>query len=997
MLYCENRKVEGRAIQNMKKQNRIGGKIACLSLFVVLLGGLAFGNYECYLHETEITTHLCGTGVIVDSSQAQASLLEGDALVRKIAEEGIVLLKNQNNVLPLPVKEKEAYPICLFGVGSTDDGFSYTGKGGSGVATIVPEDVKNEDGTLKYKKNRVTLKEGLEEAGFEIYAPLWKEYESGNKDASFYTDLKNQSLLQAAGNFSDTAVVTISRITGENFSTDELTKETIKGNGLRINDKEIAMLEYVKNHFDKVIVVINSTNTMELGFLEDEHISAALNVGTLGQSGTVSLGRILAGKVSPSGKLADIVPYDTEKDPTFANVIRTAGGDNQITYAEDIYIGYKWYETAEKENYFVDRGGYDAVVQYPFGYGLSYTDFAWNLKSVTAKVDDAETQVKEDMVLEDRKTSLQLEVEVENIGSFPGKDVVEVYYTAPYTKGGIEKSEVNLVAFAKTSILEPNAKETVKISFDLYDMASYDCYDKNHNGFTGWEVEPGVYTISLRKDSHTVDSSFQVHVPETSFDNGKRGFIYRFDIDTKGYVKNRFTGEDAEANRPIDGSGIDEKEIIYLSRSDFKNSFPSTRTPKRTYAKLSSAHSYYYQGWDERNDLQAPRLSRTDGEMLYIFTLENGDKASKKDLDGTGAPLKANEDLIMELGGDFKNEKWDQLLSQLEPSEINSMIATAGFGTKSVESIGKPNLLDYDGSNGFNSKMSDPAGDTAWTGYPGEAVMAQTWNKDLAFEMGRALGSEAKVTGGMTGMYAPCVNLHRTPYNTRNYEAYSEDGVLSGYLAANLIYGAKTNGLSCYIKHLALSEEGWNPNDCDTWLTEQNLRENYLKPFEIAVKKGKANAVMSAFNRIGAVRCVNSYALLTQVLRKEWGFKGSVITDYNMGVIDEHVRAGNDLHLYPMDGSAVQSWLNPKDKVELYTGYMAVKNSLYSYCNTYYTAKNYDPSASLGLSQKKEIFVWWKPALIAIDVIVIGLMGFWTFQIFRPRKKKTPMEGEKVD
>ena len=318
--------------------------------------------------------------------------------------------------------------------------------------------------------------------------------------------------------------------------------------------------------------------------------------------------------------------------------------------------------------------------------------------------------------------------------------------------------------------------------------------------------------------------------------------------------------------------------------------------------------------------------------------------------------------------------------------EINLITGSAGFGTKEAASIGKPRLLDFDGPSGFNSKITQSSSDTAWTGYPAASVLAQTWNVELAYEMGFALGAEAKVTGGMTGIYAPTVNLHRTPYNTRNYEAYSEDPVISGYMAVNMITGARNNGLTCWLKHFALSEAGWNPNYVDTWLTEQDLRENYLKPFEIAVKDADANAVMSAFNRVGAVDCVNSYALLTKVLRDEWKFEGAVVTDYNMGELRKHIRSGNDLHLTPNENTP--QTLDELNDTDVYCGVQGVKNALFTYCNTYYAAKTFDPDAEMTLATFDEPFAWWVLLLVILNVLAVLGLGYNVFRMFRPRRSK---------
>ena len=972
--------------------------IVFLCLFGLLIVALIAGNIVCYLNAGAITQHLSGSGIKVDSDKAQGALAKGDELVQKIADEGIVLLENKNGALPLK-KGAGKYKINLFGVGSTANGFTYSGIG-SGASTIVAEDII-EDGTVKFKRNRVSLQEGLEASDFEINTDLLKVYEKGNPAANFYGE--GSQALTEAKTFSDTAIVTISRYTGENVSTLEL--KDPKNDSLWLNDNEKAMIEYVAANFGTMIVLLNSTNTMETGFLRDERIDAALSVGALGQSGTKSIGKILLGTVNPSGKTTYTAPYDTTKDPTYANAVRSQGGNNQIFYAEDIYLGYKWYETANAEGYFDgesnDHGkGYDAVVQYPFGYGLSYSDFEWKLKGVTWEVNKGEAAaMPADGIFTHRKTRVNVTVEVTNKGPYEGKDVVQIYSQAPYYDGEIEKPHVSLLGFEKTGAIKAGEKDEVTVSFDIYDMASYDCYDKNNNGVTGWELDPGEYRIRIMDSAHAPSSidDLVVHVPEFGTEGARKGFVYRFDPATNGYVKNRFTGEDAEAGMPIDGNMNErddaEKHVKYLSRADFAGTFPKDKPANHDKNVLAAANAYYYKGYDDEEKagtLTVPENSRTDGEMLYLYTLEGGGKASVKDLQRTGAKIVANEELIMELGSDYNSGKWETLLGQLTPEEIRDVVAAAGFGTVEAESIGKPKLTDFDGPSGFNRKMASilESNSFAWTAFPSESVLACSWNKRLAYEMGFNMGDEAPVTGGITGLYAPTVNLHRSPYNTRNYEAYGEDGVLSGYMGAAMINGATDNGLTCYLKHFALSEPGYNPNYLNTWLTEQNFRENYLKAFEIAVKQGGANGVMSAFNRVGAVDACNSYALLTQVLRGEWKFRGAVVTDYNMGDVNNQVRSGNDLHLLP-PGNSKQNWLDKYSAADMTAGRLAVKNALYSYCNTYYRAKTYDPDADIGVTEQEDVFAWWIPVLIVCDVLALGCAAWYVCYLFIPRRKKT--------
>ena len=985
--------------------------ILLLAMYAFIAAVLIAGNIVYFIFQGAVALHLLGTGMKVDSEKAQETLAKGDELVQKIESEGIVLLKNDNQALPIKFDDK--YNVNLFGVGSTDNGFTYSGEG-SGESCVVAEDI-TENGVVKFAKNRVTLREGLESSGFVINADLLKKYNDGNPAPSFYND--NDGVLAAAKKFSSTAIVTISRRTGENKSPSELLDP--KYDSLQLTAAEVAMVDYVKENFDKTIVLINSTNTLETGFLNDDRIDAALSVGATGQSGTKAIGKVLRGEVNPSGKTTETAPYDTTADPTFVNAVRTQGGNNQIFYAEDIYIGYKWYETADREGYFdgVDNEygkGYDGVVQYLFGYGLSYTAFSWKLKSVKMQsggtdeitLTDADGKLPDaPTVIPHRKTGITVTVEVKNNGDTAGKDVVQVYYEAPYYRGEIEKSYVNLVGFEKTNLIQPKETDEVEITFDVYDMASYDCYDKNGNGKKGWELDPGVYNIKIMRTAHHPSEVEDVRfeVPEFGTDGKRRGYVYYFDPDTNGYVKNRFTGDDAEAGMPIDAnqneSNPDKRRVTYLSRADFAGTFPKIKPANIDKNVLAAANSYYYKGYDEaekQNSLAMPKTGRTDGEMLYLYTRPDGSKASADELKRRSG-IVPNEGLIMELGSDYNSEKWDMLLSQLDTSEIEDLVAAAGFGTMAMSSIGKPKFNDLDGPSGFNLKMASllDASSLAFTGFPSNSVLACTWNKRLAYEMGFNEGDEAPVMGGINGWYAPTVNLQRTPYNTRNYEAYSEDGVLSGYMGAWLIKGASDNGLTCYLKHFALSEPGYNPNDLNTWLTEQNLRENYLKAFEICVKDGGANAVMSAFNRVGAVSATNSYALLTQVLRNEWKFRGSVVTDYNSGDVNSHVRSGNDLHLLPPN-NAKQSWLDKFSSADVTVGIQAVKNTVYTYCNTYYAAKTYNPEADKGLAEMEDPFNWITLVIIILDVLCVAAIAFGVFMLFKP-KKQTAVNGPSGD
>ncbi len=1017
-----------------KKKNigKLIGKIIATAFITLFAIALIIGDTIAYDHHGEITSHLSPATEIVDETKVEEANAAGEEVVQQIAAEGITLLKN-NGTLPLSMPEDgTGYPINLFGVGATKYFYSGLGSGASG-----PRQGKG-----------VNMQQALTQAGFVLNNDLIKAYSNGNFDVSAYDD--PDEVLRNAKTFSKTALVAISRQTGENQQQTELTTDTTEPignissgyydtdedgrNPLQLSLKEEAMLDWVCGNFENVIVTLNIGNTMELGYMDREEVDALLHFSHPGQSGAVQLVNIITGKTNPSGHLSDTVPYNTKVDPTWANVIAKRDNGWQINYAEDIYFGYKWYETAFEEDakFTVNDGekdveldfsteeGYDKIVQYPFGYGLSYTTFDWEIRGMEWVVDGVTSAAADGDTLADRDTTLRLTVRVTNTGDVPGKDAVQLYYSAPYTDGGIEKAALNLVAFAKTGMLYPEGYippadatpgqddetatssetggteepeepsypvyEDVVLEFDVYDMASYDCYDDNGNGFTGWELDPGEYRLFVKNDAHNMQEGMEisVNVPNTGSAAAPMGFQYLFDPDSRtGIVYNRFTGDSAEAGVPIDGNSNGQK-ITYMSRADFAGTFPRVQTPARTSGADIAMNEGYYTGWDTRTDLVKPQLNNTDSDLL-LFTLEGGGKPTKEDLRReSGNTIVMNEELVMKLGADYDAPEWTQLLSQLSIEEIDYYVTSGGYGTQECVSIGKPLFLVHDGPSGFNRGMTQFGSPQIYTNFPVENLVAMTWNADLARQQGSAIGVEAQATGE-AGIYAPTVNLHRHSYNTRNFEAYSEDGVLSGYMGGAMIYGARTHGAQTSLKHFVLSEPGKNPSNYNTWLTEQNLRENYLKAFEIAVKTGGANFVMTAFNNVGGVKCAYSYQLLNGVLRQEWGFVGSVVTDYGVGDAKSLIRAGNDLKLNPNTGT---SGLSEDNTADVYCGVTAVKNDLYTFCNTYYSAKTYNPEMTYTMVSRDQPFIWWIPTLIGINILIFGIAIFLILWMWIPRKRK---------
>lgn len=946
---------------------------------------------------TPINAFVCGDGVDFSGEGTQQALMQSDALVRTLAEDSMVLLKNQetNGQPALPLQDSET-KVNLFGISAYDpsdaasfDGFLMKGVG-SGSSTIA-------------QSRAITLEQALVLNGFEYNQDLKKLYDGFTFDRTaeaekVYTlaepDLNDvKALIPAAKEYSDVAIVVFSRLGGENVGEQPKTQpDNANKTYLDISDAEQALLDEVTANFGKVIVLLNTSNIMHCGFLESESVDAAMYIGLTGQSGAVAIGEILKGKkldgtvFSPSGKVSDTYIYTREFDPGFANTESTVSEEcgTNIQYMENIYIGYRWYETADAEGYFnsVNNAygqGYDGVVQFPFGFGLSYTKFEWDVIDVSLPSGSAITDAN-------KNDEITITVLVTNTGSVAGKDVVQLYYTPEYIKGEIEKSAVNLLDFEKTALLEPGQSQELTLSFTPYDMASFDAHDANKNGSSVYELDAGTYTISLRTDSHRVADCTGAVIDY----NIAADVLFTTDPVTGNEVAPRFTGANPYGGVDIEGSNVGVS-TNYLSRADIAGTFPKTQSALPTdAAKVTETSAYIYDGF---NTTTAPTQGVNSGANKLSLTVQGANG------------LDFNYELFAKLA-DYNAPEWDTLLSQMTNDELKTLVELGGFMTKEIESIGKPRAWDFDGPAGFNTNSlsgswggGNAAAET-WTAYPCECLLGCSWNKELLLQMGLSMGVEASVTQ-INGWYAPGINLHRTNYTSRNYEYYSEDPVLSGYLAANVITGAKYNGLYAYMKHFVVSESGPNGRGWRTWVTEQSLRELYLKPFEIAVKKGGANAVMSSFNCLGSIWTGGNKALLTDVLRTEWGFKGSVITDWTMGGMmgmpaDQGVRAGNDLWLTGMDMN-IGNTLATDSATDMDRARNAAHNILYTLVDTINFSHTADRSAldaaltvTVGVAQRTTPFAWWLAVLIVVEVIAFAACGVW---IFTTMKKKAPKKA----
>lgn len=954
-------------------------------------------------------------GVKVDASAASQNREAGEKLAKQIEEEGIVMVKNDNNVLPL--NKKEDKKVNVFGWSA-----SHWIPGGSGSGRVVD----NSSGNSLFAKTG--LLEALNAEGVETNEDLnafYRKYANerpGYRDGTLNTyDYQysriiepkiseyEDNLLEDAEGFSDTAIVVLGRITGES---NDAPKVQYKGKGttgspddaektyLDASSEELELLEYVAGTYKKVIVVVNSTNTMNLQFLDMiQGLDSCLVVGGSGINAATGIVSVLYGDTNPSGKLTDTYAYEFSSNPTFVNSgsdgtsFYTNGSglypaDNRTTnpnvgnspkyqgvsyldYTEGIYVGYKWYETADHEGYWDDVDnefgkGYEGVVQYPFGYGLSYTSFSWEVVDLSEQLDSG---LKKDQ-------DVSITVRVKNTGEVAGKDVVELYYTAPYIKDEIEKSYVSLVGFGKTQLLEPGKFEDITITFNVQDLASYDYSDANSDGNTGYELDSGEYQFKLMTDSHNVKE-----VVTSAASKASSGIIsynvpnkvqYRTDKDSKLDVDNKFTGEEA-----IDGVGIDGEDsganIIYLSRADFKGTFPIEKEAARSMTDNVKALNKY------TSEMARSDIDTADPDVTM---------GAKNDLKVYDSSTKELTELGERLGADFDDPEWEDLLDQLTENEMKNLTLHGYTKTSKVDSIGKPELRDVDGPNQIGSFNVSNAG----TGFPNATVMAQTWSKELAYSFGLALGAETR-TLGYSGWYGPGINIHRSPFGGRNYEYFSEDSYLTGVMAAEEIRGSRNQGVYCYLKHLICYEQESARDGIYVWLTEQALREIYLKPFRTTIFEGKANGIMTSYNRLGAVWAGGSKGLITGVLRDEWNFHGSVLTDYadhqDFMNGDQALRAGGDIW---MDGYQNNGTYKMETTSNTFKNHLrrASKNIIYSWLNAIVANKNYDPEndkVSFVIGEAGEPNDWWVGTLIGVSSAIGVGLAVWAVLLFLPKKK----------
>lgn len=779
----------------------------------------------------------------------------------KLAEEGFVLLKNENAALPM----NKGARISVFSKNSVN--LSYGGSGSGGFDT----------------SNNKNLYESLNDAGFVTNPTLKSFYESSQSgpvrtaNSSDLDNGDNQKIATAEtpqnkytdavrnsyADYSDAALVVITRIGGEGFDLpryqgDSEGAVSPDSHYLELDQNEIDLLTAVTDGtFKRVVVVFNTPSSFEATFLKDsayaafaDKIDAAVWIGFTGSNGITALGEILNGDVNPSGRLVDTWAADFTKNPSFVNFGTGCLPDTtdkydggmyySVDYEEGIYVGYRYYETRGETD---GEDWYNANVVYPFGYGLSYTTFDWTVGDASA----SEIELG---------TTITVPVTVKNTGSVAGKDVVQLYASAPYTLGGIEKAHKVLVGFAKTKLLQPGESETVTVSFDPYSAASYDYRDANSNGFSGYELEAGEYTLYVSRNAHESEKAIALNLAAD--------VQIGTDPTTDSEVVNRYT----DSENFLDS---DWQLDTMLSRADWEGTWPTPQTAQQ--------HAGTDRLYEEIRSEEHNNPTDFDSEEYPWFGEEP--TLTLRDL-LPSAEAEGYEPVVS-----YDDERWEELMMGCDEEEMIALINNGAYHTLAMESVGLPATIHGDGPSGFTCFMSKEQVNGTCQ-YVSEPVMASTWNINLMNELGEAIGEEGTIGDKATGqpyssIYAPGVNIHRSPFGGRCSEYFSEDPFISGMMGAAEVQGIQSRGVLPTVKHFVANEQETHRSIGGdlSWLSEQALREIYLKPFEYTVKLGETRGIMTSFNRIGTRWTGGDYRLLTEILRNEWGFNGLVICDFN--------------------------------------------------------------------------------------------------------------------
>lgn len=875
---------------------------------------------------------LLNNATITKYTLSDATVSKANELAKDVQSEAVTLLKNDDSNLPLSGKK-----VNVFGWGSTNPVYGGTGSG-----------------SMSKQYKTVSLLDGMKQAGLKTNTELSKLYTDYRKDrpevgmfaqdwtlpevpAKQYSD----KLVSDAKDFSDEAVVVLTRVGGEgaDLPTDMKAKGiTYKNNSkdyddfqkgesfLQLSKTERDMIDLVTSNFKKVTLVYNGANTFQFDFLNDyPQIQSVVWCPPAGQTGFSALGEVLAGETNPSGKTSDTFLKDLTKSVSYNNF-----GKFEYTNMADKAAKYKGF-TGD------DVTAIPGFVNYSEGIYVGYKFYETASDEGLINYDDTVafpfgyglSYTSFDQKLDSVKYKggkVTVTATVTNTGDKAGKDVVEVYYNPPYTDGGIEKASKNLAGFEKTKELQPGESQKVTVKFDDDDMASYD-----YKGAKAYMLEKGDYDISIQSDSHHVIDHKAITVKDT----------VTYDSDS-----NTHNGDAVAATNEFDYAAGD---VTYLSRAGhFANYAKATAAPTN-FSMSDEAKAEF-----TNNSNYDPKKYDNDSDEMPTTGAKNGLK------------------LYQMYGKDYDDADWDKLLDQLTFDDMDNLIANGGYGTPAVKSVGKIQLTDADGPASLNNNFTGVGS----IGFPASTAFACTWNRDLAKQFGEMIGDMAHDMH-VAGWYAPAMNIHRSAFSGRTFEYFSEDSLLSGAMASNEIAGAKSKGVYSFMKHFALNDQETNrTNMVCTWANEQSIRETYLKPFEMSVKEGGAQAVMSSFNYIGYTYAGASSNLLQTVLRDEWGFKGFVLTDYFGGYgyqnADQEVRAGNDSMLAT---TKITNHITDKSATSVKAMRQAAHNILYTAANSWQYA-NGEPKVATPIWKTAMYVAWGVTAVLVIGLEIVAIKRY---------------------
>lgn len=957
-----------------KRPLPLAASVAMYAIAIILAAATAIGNVyankysdliSVYFNQptskvvsasNETTEHFT-SDYASDDEREQALADMGTTILR----EGVTLLKNENGTLPLEATSK----ISVFGQDSVDSVY-----GGGGAGSIDTSKAQS-------------LMDAFEQAGFDVNPTLTEFYTTGaGKDyrktstdaygkgtfavnevpASAYTDDVEKSF----ASYNDAAIVVIGRSGSE--SQDLPTDKLASGyTYLQLDDDERAMLKMASDNFDKVVVLLNTQNPMELADLEDDSIDAVMWIGSLGQTGAGGVAEALNGTVNPSGHLPDTYAYDLKSAPSSANFGSYAivNGTDRFTssymaYAEGIYVGYRYYETRYEDVVLGNeaRSNYDYTKQvaYPFGYGLSYTDFTWS-----------------DYSMKKADGGFDISVKVTNTGKTAGKDVVQLYMQSPYTDydkaNGIEKASVELVGYAKTDTLKAGASETVTVHVDQESMKTYDSA-----GEGTYIMDAGDYYLVAGTDAHNALNNILAAKGKTTADgmteNGNAALAAKHTVhsqDNTTYAKSAATDE--KISNQFDDVDLTtyDNSFTYLSRSDWTGSWPATYAD----GKWTASQKFL--------------------DALTIDTAQS--EPEQKPTTDTDNPSYGKLNASMLMDTDYADESWSALIGQMSVKELDQLVRIGGYATKSVSSTQLPATTDKDGPAGISSTL---VGGESGMGYPSEIVIAATWNSDLAESFGKAIGEDSLALK-VAVWYGPACNIHRNPYGGRAFEYFSEDSYLSGAMCAKVVAGAGSKGVVSTVKHFALNDQETNRMGGAIFANEQTIRQLYLRPFEMSVRDGGATAMMASMNRIGSRWTDGHKGLMTNTLRGEWGFNGFVVTDqasYSVFAYEdlrEGLEAGTDLWLNTDAGL----WKLPDD--DMTDGVIA--NMQRAAHNISYAISRSNAMNGLSANSKiVKVTPLWRWGVYALDGVVtvgaVALIAIATLQILRRRKRDATVAAE---